>query len=215
MRLSNKNFPLSLQPAPAWTAILSLIIFILFALLARVGLIAWLIYYLGSFAVGIFLYQRYPILYVGFTLWLWFVGPFIKRLIDYQSGYNTPGAWTLIPLLVTSISFVTLVRHLPRSLQQGGFPFILGCASVIYGFLIQLINQPLRLGTITIFLTWLSSYSLRLPFVHKLAKLFQLSPKHSACVSLGSDSHGNIWNLAIFCTTSMGYALARRLLSML
>lgn len=156
MRLSNKSFPLSLQPTSAWTAILGLIIFILFALLARVGIIAWLFYYLGSFAVGIFLYTRYPILYIGFTLWLWFVGPFIKRLIDYQGGYNTPGAWTLIPLLVASIPFVTLVRYLPRFLQQSEFPFILGCASVTYGFLIQLIKQPLRLGTITIFLTWLA-----------------------------------------------------------
>jgi hypothetical protein len=156
MQLSRKSFRLTLEPEPAWIAILGLIILIFLALAVGAGLIAWLIYYLGSFAVGIFLYQRYPILYVGFTWWLWFLGPFVKRLIDYQSGYQTPGAWTLIPLLVASISFATLIRHLPHSYKQGGLPFILGVFSVFYGVLIQLINQPLRIGIITIFLTWLA-----------------------------------------------------------
>jgi hypothetical protein len=151
-----KNFPVTIYPTPAWTAILGLIILILIPLLAKVGIIALLVYYLGSFVVGIFLYQRYPILYVGFTWWLWFVGPFVKRLIDYQSGQVMPGAWDLIPALVTSISFATLVRHLVRVNKQGGFPFILGIAAVFYGFLIEIIQQPITLNKITVLLVWLS-----------------------------------------------------------
>jgi hypothetical protein len=156
MQLSKKTFFSFLQPAPAWIAILGLIILIFLALVVKAGLIAWLIYYLGSFIVGIFLYQRYPLLYVGFTWWLCFLGPFIKRLIDYRSGYQTPGAWTLVPLLVASISFATFIRYFPRVNKQGGFPFILGVFSIFYGVTIQLINQPLRIGVITIFLTWLA-----------------------------------------------------------
>jgi hypothetical protein len=144
------------QPVPAWTAILGLIILILITLLVKVTIIAWLVYYLGSFIVGIFLYQHYPILYAGFTWWLWFVGPLIKRLIDYQSGYVMPGAWDLIPALVTSISLVTFVRHLPRAIKTGGFPFILGISAVFYGFLIGIIHQPITIRDITVLLVWLS-----------------------------------------------------------
>jgi hypothetical protein len=151
-----KHWKISLEPAPAWTAILGLIILILIPLIVKVGIIAWLVYYLGSFIVGVFLYQRYPILYVGFTWWLWFIGPFVKRLIDYQSSFVMPGAWILIPALVTSISLATLVRHLPRSNKQGGFPFILVSGAVFYGFLIEIIKQPITLRHITMLLVWLS-----------------------------------------------------------
>ena len=94
-----ESWKISLKPEPAWSAILGLIILIFIALIVKVGILALLAYYLGSFIIGLFLYQRYPILYVGFTWWLWFMGPFVKRLIDYQSGFVMPGAWNLIPAI--------------------------------------------------------------------------------------------------------------------
>ena len=151
-----KGWPINLQPVPAWTAILSLIMIILIGLLVRAAAIVFLVYYLGSVALGIFLYQRYPVLYIGFTWWLWFVGPFVKRLIDYQSNSIMPGAWHLIPALVTSISFITLVRHFPRNYKQGGLPFILGSGAVFYGALTELIQQDISLKNITVFLSWLA-----------------------------------------------------------
>lgn len=156
MQLSNKSFPLSLQPKPAWMAILGLISLIFLAFLARVSLLAYLIYYFGSFTVGIFLYQRYPILYIGFTWWLWFVGPSVKRIIDYQAGYVTPGSWNLIPSLVTFVSFATLVRYLPHAHKLGGLPFILAIGAVFYGFAIELIQQQISLRHVTMLLTWLT-----------------------------------------------------------
>lgn len=156
MQIGKKSVTISLYPKAAWVAIIGLIILIFLAVLARVSLITWLIYYLGSFAVGIFLYQRYPILYIGFTWWLWFVGPFVKRIIDYQSGYVTPGSWSLIPALVTFISSATLIRHLPQSRKIGGFPFILGTVAVFYGFAIEIIQQQITLRLISMLLTWLT-----------------------------------------------------------
>lgn len=61
------SFRLSLQPAPAWTAILALAVITLLGSLAGAGSIMRLLFPLGAFAVGVILYRRYPILYLGFV----------------------------------------------------------------------------------------------------------------------------------------------------
>lgn len=149
-----KSLLLSLQPVKAWTAILVLASVTALCLLVSAGRLLILAFPTGSFAVGVFLYLRYPILYVGFTWWMWFLAPFVRRLIDYQSGYITPGTWNLAPLLVTSISIATLARQLPRSKKQGNLPFILSLGSVFYGFLSLLIQRPITPKAITILLGW-------------------------------------------------------------
>jgi len=130
------------------------VLVIALGLLAGAGRFLVLVFPAGSLAVGVFLYVRYPILYVGFTWWMWFLAPFVRRLIDFQSGYTTPGSWNTAPLLVTSICFATLVQQLPKSRKQGSLPFILSLGSVFYGFLSLLIQRPINLKAITILLGW-------------------------------------------------------------
>ncbi len=158
MQLNNKDFTLSLEPKPAWMAILGLIFTIVLFLLVGAGQFLIPIFPLGSFAVGVFLYQRYPVIYVGYTWWMVFLAAFVRRLIDYQSGYTTFGNLSLASTLVTSITFWTLVQNLPKIYKRGGLPFLLCIGSVFYGFLVRLIRQPL-LGfhtEIGMLLAWLS-----------------------------------------------------------
>lgn len=157
-RPPTKSFRLYLQPAPAWSAILGLVILLALGFVAGAGRLLIPIFPLSAFAIGVFLYRRYPVLYIGFTWWLWFLSPFVRRLIDYQSGYRTPWPEILAPLLVTAISFATLVRHLPKFFNQDGLPFILCIGSVLYGFLVGLIRQPITDfdREIIILLSWLS-----------------------------------------------------------
>ena len=126
----------------AWMTIQGFVLFVMLCILAGAGRILVLLFPLGSILVGVFLYQRHPVLYVGFTWWLWFLGPLARRLIDYQSGYLTYGPWTLTPQLVTFISLATLIRHLPKWMNQSGLPFILCFLSTLYGFIIGLLNNP-------------------------------------------------------------------------
>ena len=128
---------------PAWIAIASLSLLILLSLLVGAGRFLVPIFPLGSLAVGWFLYWRYPILYVGFTWWLWFLAALVRRLIDYQSNHLTFGPWTLTPLLVTSLSAITLIRYLPKLHYRRSLPFILSLGGVFYGFLVGLINKPI------------------------------------------------------------------------
>ena len=133
---------LNLQPRRAWLAIIGL--FATIALLLVIGAAKLLIvlFPLGSLAVGIFLYRQYPLLYVGFTLWMWFVAPFIRRLIDYQCGYNVVGPFELSSLLVSSISIATTARYLPKIYKREGIPFVLCFGSVLYALIVGLLRQP-------------------------------------------------------------------------
>ena len=138
----------------AWQAIFGLSGVILLCLLVGLGKVLVPIFPLGSLAVGLFLYRRYPILYVGFTWWLWFLAPFVRRLIDYQAGYLTYGPWILSPLIVTSISGLTLIRYLRKLHYRHNLPFLLSLGGVGYGFLISLITMPINGPTIIHLLSW-------------------------------------------------------------
>lgn len=138
----------------AWQVILSLSGVIILCFLVGLGKVLVPIFPLGSLAVGIFLYWRHPLLYVGFTWWLWFLSPLVRRLIDYQAGYLTPGPWILSPLLVTFICAITLIKYLPKLHYRHSLPFLLSLGGVCYGFLISLITMPINGQTIIHFLIW-------------------------------------------------------------
>lgn len=149
-----KSFSFGLQPATAWTAILGLCLFSALLILAGAGKILNLAFPLGSFAVGAFLYFRYPILYNGFSWWMWFLVAFLRRLIDLQAGYTDPSPILLAPHLVMGLTLITLFKKLPSCYRQGGLPFIGGTIAVLYGFCIALINQS-PMSAIISLLDWL------------------------------------------------------------
>ncbi|MGV2831241.1 O-antigen ligase domain-containing protein [Myxosarcina sp. GI1(2024)] len=154
-----KFLSLLFRPTTAWKAIFSWIGFLSLFLLAGLGKFLILLFPLSSVAVGLFLYFRAPALYIGFTFWIWFFGALIRRIIDYQSGYLTPGPWTFTPLLVTMITYLTIVRELPkiRNYKQN-LPFIICFGALAYAFLIGLIQHPLD-TTIVNFLDWVCPMS--------------------------------------------------------
>lgn len=145
---------LSFRPAIAWTAILGLVIIVSLGILGGAGSLLRLLYPVAAMAVGALLYVRYPLLYVGFSWWIWFLTPLVRRLIDQQSGWQDPSIVLLAPPLVTLISVVTLILHLPSIYRQGGLPFILCFGSVFYGFLMGAIQNSLA-ATVVALLNWL------------------------------------------------------------
>jgi hypothetical protein len=141
----SKSFFLDLQPALAWIAILGLILFSALCILVHAGRLLNLAFPLGTFAVGVFLYLRYPILYLGFTWWVWFLTPWVRRLIDYQSGWTDPSPVLLAPSLVTFVTLATFVRHLPNRITRVAYP--LSCVLEVYSivFWLELLKtQPAR-----------------------------------------------------------------------
>ena len=135
-----QGFSLTLQPQAAWMAILGLLLITALCLAAGFGKVLNIIFPAGSFAVGLFLYWRYPILYVGFTWWVFFLTPFVRRVSDFRSGFTDPSPILIAPPLVAMITIITFYRNLPKAHEQGGLPFILSALGVFYGFLVGLIN---------------------------------------------------------------------------
>lgn len=133
-------FP-GLQPAPAWLAIIGLILFAVLGVFVGGGRIINYTFPLAAGAVGFFLYSRYPILYFGFSWWLWFLCPFLRRLIDERAGYIEPSPILLAPYFFLGGTLLTVVRYLPRSHRFGGLPLILAMLGVVYGFLIAIVNR--------------------------------------------------------------------------
>jgi hypothetical protein len=110
-------------------------------IIAGAGKILNLAFPVGSFAVGAFLYFRYPLLYIGFSWWMLFLTPLVRRLADYRSGFTDPSPMLLAPYLVTGLTFITCWRHFPKAYRQGGLAFVLSFVGVFYAFLIGLINR--------------------------------------------------------------------------
>lgn len=151
--LSTSSF--GLQPAPAWLAILGFVLFSALCILAGATSILRFTFPLGAFAVAAFLYFRYPILYISFTWWIWFLSPMVARMVDFYSGWDPQRLMLLTPFLVTLLTLCTLVRRLPSAYRQGGLPFILALTAVFYGFLVGLIkNAPL--AVFRVMLDWLT-----------------------------------------------------------
>lgn len=139
----------------AWLAIFVLIAFTALGSFLGLGKILNLAFPGGCLVVGLLLYFRHPVLYVGFAWWLWFLTPFVRRIADYRSGFVDPSPILLAPYLVSLIALMTLFNYLPKIHRQGGLPFILVFTGVFYGLLIGLIKFPPATVIVALF-DWLS-----------------------------------------------------------
>lgn len=144
-----------LQPTLAWAAILGLILFSILCVLVRAGGLLRIAYPAGALVVGIVLYQRYPILYLGYTWWVAFLTPFLRRLIDFQSGWLDPNPVLLAPFLVMFVSGMTFMQHMPRLYRREGLPFMLATIAIVYGLLVGLIRNP-PVSVVVPLLNWLA-----------------------------------------------------------
>jgi hypothetical protein len=138
--IPKKGFSFGLEPPLGWTAILAFVFFTAVCLFSGATAILRNGYIVLSLAVGLFLYLRYPILYIGFTWWLWFVTPFITRLVDLRSGFDPSRLMLVSQYLVTLFTLHTFLIYLPKSLRQGGLPFVMAFLGVFYGALVGLIK---------------------------------------------------------------------------
>lgn len=153
--ITGNNFFFELKPIKAWRAIFWLVLAIAASLIVG-GPIAIVTFPLASLAVGWLLYRRYPLFYCSYTWWIWFVGSAIRRIIDLRCGYFTPGPWSLTPILVTAISILTLLKHLPKAHKQGGLPFVIAGVSCLYGYLISIATDASEIDLATVLLlSWL------------------------------------------------------------
>ncbi len=134
---------LGIYPLHAWGPILALVLFTTFCILIKAGGVLRLVFPAGAFVVGLFLYLKYPLIYASYTLWLWFITPLVRRLSDWQGGWQEPSTILLTPFLVTVITLWTVFRKLPQARQEGSLLFVLPLFGIFYGWLIGLLQLPI------------------------------------------------------------------------
>jgi hypothetical protein len=150
---SKQALSFGLKPADAWLVILGFVLFTAACLLLRFGQLVNYGFPAGAFLVAAYLYRKYPVLYFSFALWMWFLCSWVRRLVDFQIGWVNPSPVLLTPLLVAFIAILGLCINLPKIIKQGGVPFLLSAASVIYGFGIGILSLPAN-TVILNFLGW-------------------------------------------------------------
>lgn len=65
-----------------------------------------------ALALGFYLAITYVPQYLSFTIWLWMLTPFVRRLVDMSSGYHDQSIVMLAPFLVSGIAVISLPRFL-------------------------------------------------------------------------------------------------------
>ena len=103
---------------------------------------------------GLFLYLRRPVLYLQYVLWVWFLAPLARRVVDLRFGWMESNLVLLAPLLVSGIAGLTLLRRTER--DGGAIPvaFVLCGAAIFYGFVVGVLLHP-SVETAYAFLNWL------------------------------------------------------------
>ena len=117
-----------------WAAVSGFVVLVAGGLAAHAGGLLVYLYPMSALAVGALLYWRYSDLYIGFTWWLWFLTPEVRRLVDYQAGWNPQNPIMLAPYLVAALTMFTLLRHLPKLQFSRLFPFGLIFLGLFYGY---------------------------------------------------------------------------------
>jgi hypothetical protein len=109
---------------------------------------------IAALLVGLTLYFIRPVLYVQYSLWVWFLAPLARRMVDWQFGYTDPNFVLLAPFLVSGIAGLTLV--LPGRRKNTGMPavFVLCSAAILYGFVVGMVVRP-SAETVYGLLNWL------------------------------------------------------------
>lgn len=125
----------------AWAMIAGYVLLTALAIAGGAGKILNVVFPLLSLLIGLFLYFKTPVMFLGFGWWMWFLVPFVRRLADFRSGYTDPSPILLAPYLVGMVAIITLFNHAPRVMKEGGLVFMLPIAAIAYGFLLGLLNR--------------------------------------------------------------------------
>jgi hypothetical protein len=104
--------------------------------------------------LGAILYFYAPIAYLHFNWWLWFLTPFLRRVVDLQAGWQDPNVMLLAPYLVGALTVFTVLRHLNRARSAFLFPFVVAMVGTLAGYMVGVVRVGLVAATYSL-LQWL------------------------------------------------------------
>jgi hypothetical protein len=124
-----------------WFLIGAFVLITLIGCLAGAGKVINYLFPAAAAMLAGFLYHRNPVIYVGFTWWIVFLSPFVRRIADFKGSFTEPSPILLAPYLVAFVPIIYIYQLLPRMTRQGITPFIWPIAGILYSFVIALLNR--------------------------------------------------------------------------
>jgi hypothetical protein len=131
---------LSIPDVVPWGLVVGFTALVTGLLAGGLGHIVQLVFPAAAVAVGATLYFQHPTLYLGFAWWIWFLTPEVRRLVDYQIGWNDISPVMIAPYLVSGMAALTLLRCLPQLLRPPLFPFALILMALNYAYSVGLVR---------------------------------------------------------------------------
>jgi O-Antigen ligase len=95
-------------------------------------------------AAAYMLYRKSPSLYVSFVWWLFFLICFIRRIIDYRTGYSEVNAVLAAPYLAALVCTPTVFARSDVWRLRISVPFILAFTASLYGLFVGLLFTPAK-----------------------------------------------------------------------
>ena len=92
-----------------------------------------LAYPAAALLAALYLYIKSPSQYFTFTLWLYFLTPFARRLTDYRVGAYIDGNTMLLAPALASLVALLALSKVPRRMEDSWLTFVLLLATIFYG----------------------------------------------------------------------------------
>ena len=101
----------------------------------------WAIPALATF-LALILYLRRPVLYVQYLLWVWFLTPLVRRIVDWRFGWDDPNIILLSPLLASGVAGLAFLRKPGSAWREVPCGFVLCGVAILYGFVVGMFLHP-------------------------------------------------------------------------
>lgn len=95
-----------------------------------------------AFLVAIFLFTRSRNAYIGFVFALWYISPFVRRLVDYRAGFVPTNPLLLASFLATAVSGWVLLTRVRTLARPAALPFSCALGAILFGTIVGLTRYP-------------------------------------------------------------------------
>lgn len=140
--------------AQAWSAVAVLVGVTAACLVLNFSNVLRFVFPALSFVVAAFVFRLSKPLYVGLVLWLWFLTPFLRRLVDLRSGWEASNVLLLAPYLAAGISGIVLFTRFSTLSKPEGLPFACALAAILYGAAVGMTRFPVA-DVVPALLSWI------------------------------------------------------------
>ena len=103
--------------------------------------------------MGITLLYMRPVSYLGFTMWVWMLTPFYRRLADVHGGYTDASFVMLAPIAVTACCCFSMAKNLRFGDPKALWPYVGLMVVLVYGFFSGALQNGLPAATLAM-LNW-------------------------------------------------------------